>query len=182
MTFIHKTNLFVCVSVWHLLSFLRYTESTTVCSSYFLPAGGMCPQTEGFVGKRPFRYDNTLFTCFSSEYYTGVVIKSSVDYIYFIYFFILFILRLLSAPSPCHNLCTKFLLPTSGPGSGHQMWHPGGPFQTDQQQLRSDEPGLVCSLNIWVHAAEWSCQTSMSTPASDPDCSCQVKIERKVQI
>lgn len=67
------------------------------------------------------------------------------------------ILRLLPAPSPCHNVCTEFLLPACGSGADHQMWDPGNPLHADEQQLCIDEPGLVCSHRIWNCANRWSC-------------------------
>lgn len=64
-----------------------------------------------------------------------------------------FIPRVMPAPTSSHNVCTEFLLPTIGPGACHQMWHPGNPFHADQQQLCTDQAGLVRSLYIWIHAA-----------------------------
>lgn len=57
---------------------------------------------------------------------------------FFIFFYCNFdlipvISRIMSTSAASHNVCTEFLLPTSGPGVGHQVWHPWSPFHADQQ-------------------------------------------------
>lgn len=50
-------------SVWYAFSFFGYAKRATFCSSHLLPAGGVCPQTEGHVGKRTSRCASCCFTC-----------------------------------------------------------------------------------------------------------------------
>lgn len=162
--------------VWYAFSFHGYAKRATICSPHLLPAGGACPQTEGPVGKRTSRYVHYIV---SHLFNTLIIFAAAVFTLLCLYLiFSLSSLRFLPAPYPSHNVCTEFLLPTSRPGAGHWMWHPGNPVHADQQQLCTDEPGLVCSLYIWIHAARWGCQTSLRPPASDIDCSFKVRLWR----
>lgn len=112
-------------------------------------------------------------------FHTNVVISHKCgSYLECCWDFVFITPRFLPTPPPSHDVCTEFLLPANWSGAGHQMWYPGNSLHADQQQLCTDEPGLVCSLYIWIHATKWGCKTCLYSSASDSDCGFKVRMKR----
>lgn len=162
--------------VWYSISFTRHTNQSSNCSPPFLPAGGACPQTEGRTGKRAPRFVPQSFAWLKKIMLRASVVLSIGDFCFSQLRLLSITSRLMPASPASNHVCTEFLLPASGPGARHQMWHPGNPLHSDQQQLCTHEPGLVCSFYLWICVTERGCSVSVCSSAADTHSCCKVSV------